>query len=682
MDQRRSRQVVRGQQKKLKDSRKWRYVEVECKRDDNEERSAWTTPCNRKWNSFLRQADLRRRKVAVEGLIHALQHERPTLTFDWLEGEGVTAEERLIELRRWIAAQLRPVMAPPSTPLPAGCDPVEAHESDDDDDDDEQDHQKEYSDDGGDDDEDDDDNGESNEDDDQPSRNRKVKSKGEDLELEVQVATLRLVSALAVLCTCAHAHLLLGCPTTATPSAATATRAPRNPKGNPKGGKAVPGVMEVLHRVLTSDAGNAAKRTRLRAEAMYALAVVCFVLEDQAVALETCATLAGLYLGDVRQLAAKDNSDDDDDANDDDDDSDDEEDEEEAIEDDDGEDDDEDDDEFSIDDNLGALLVGSGKSEAEYAAALGTIAFLLSLVDSDNDVRAFIGSHKEALISLFFLADHQSSSRGSDVASSSRVRTHAATLLGVLYRLSRANDDGDSDGDGLDDDDEVEEVDEREMSFEGKRRFVELCEARARSGTSGRRTRGGPERKWARREASFFRALAAELRADDYRRRLHQAADADEREEAARCNEIVRRERHASRILTDLHSNEPHSFKIEGWRWDLTLGFLRKYFHQHFVHLFGGRPEFRRATKQFYESGERSWVWPQIYVRKVNRDTLKGRSTQTKRFRKEVDRNWTRGNRERYRGNGEYRYDLRQAEQRRGRAVEREWRMANERGLW
>lgn len=47
-----------------------------------------------------------------------------------------------------------------------------------------------------------------------------------------------------------------------------------------------------------------------------------------------------------------------------------------------------------------------------------------------------------------------------------------------------------------------------------------------------------------------------------------------------------------------------------------------------------------------------------------------------------MDRNWTRGNRERYRGNGEYRYDLRQAEQRRGRAVEREWRMANERGLW
>jgi hypothetical protein len=63
MDQRRSRQVVRGQQKKLKDARKWRYVEVECKRDDNEERSAWTTPCSRKWNSFLRQADLRRRKV-------------------------------------------------------------------------------------------------------------------------------------------------------------------------------------------------------------------------------------------------------------------------------------------------------------------------------------------------------------------------------------------------------------------------------------------------------------------------------------------------------------------------------------------------------------------------------------------------------------------------------------------
>jgi hypothetical protein len=48
-----------------------------------------------------------------------------------------------------------------------------------------------------------------------------------------------------------------------------------------------------------------------------------------------------------------------------------------------------------------------------------------------------------------------------------------------------------------------------------------------------------------------------------------------------------------------------------------------------------------------------------------------------------VDRNWTRDNRESYRGNGEYRYgQQQQAEQRRGRSVEREWRLANERGLW
>ncbi len=46
-----------------------------------------------------------------------------------------------------------------------------------------------------------------------------------------------------------------------------------------------------------------------------------------------------------------------------------------------------------------------------------------------------------------------------------------------------------------------------------------------------------------------------------------------------------------------------------------------------------GRLEFARATKLFPETSARpvTFCSPQIYVRKVNQDTLKGRSTQTKR---------------------------------------------------
>jgi hypothetical protein len=33
----------------------------------------------------------------------------------------------------------------------------------------------------------------------------------------------------------------------------------------------------------------------------------------------------------------------------------------------------------------------------------------------------------------------------------------------------------------------------------------------------------------------------------------------------------------------------PHTFKFEGWRWEITLAFLRSYFHKQFIGLFTAR---------------------------------------------------------------------------------------------
>jgi hypothetical protein len=633
-------------------------------------------------------------QAAVEGLIDVLLREEPVQRLNmwtqevtppvmthpiydrWLASDGVEADERVCDLRRWIAAQLRPVMAPPSPPQPTAVSPQPQEplpQPADDDQDDEDDGDEVECDDDEESREDDEEEKEESEPDDTTSKdeeadqrhgqeNKRGAKKGsakrrDDPEWQVQMAALRLASALMVLCTDEHAHVLLdssattaGSSSSSPGSAARSHSSSGSKRTSNKSGsgaahaEAAAGMLDVLHRVLAFPAARNSehahdpelefKRSRLRVEAMNSLAVACFVVDDAKLTRDTCATIAKLYLDDIRPPhAVEDRHLWDADADDEDDESDDDGDEADA-----GADEDDEDEEDSSDDSTGAesddgsydgvseqaasaKQDGLKRRDAECAAALNVLVFLLGLDESDDEVRKFIASHTEALISLFF-AKNSSDIVGSSLhthtpphthertrtrtrthtttqlasvsladcflphtrSGSSKVRMNAARLLAILYRASATDDenddtDEDDDDDGEDDEPETDDGEEvGEMSREGRRRFLALCQTRAANrGATGRRTRGRVARKSERREAAFFRDLWADLHAHDYRR-THASMNADARAEAALSNERVRRERYAVMSRTEV--------KIEGWRWDVRLEFLRQYFHQYFTGLF------------------------------------------------------------------------------------------------
>jgi hypothetical protein len=391
----------------------------------------------------------------------------------WLASDGVEADERVCDLRRWIAAQLRPVMAPPPPPPATAVSPQpqpqEPHAEDDQDDQDDDaaddgdevecDDEEESREDGEEDEESEPDDTTS-EDEEADQRHGQESKRGakkgsakrkDDPEWQVQMAALRLASALMVLCTDEHAHVLLDSSAT-TASSSSPGSAARSHSGSKrtssKSGsgaahaEAAAGMLDVLHRVLAFPAARNSehahdpelefKRSRLRTEAMNSLAVACFVVDDAKLTRDTCATIAKLYLDDIRPPHAVEDrhlwdADDEDDGD-------------EADAD---ADEDDDDDEDSSDDSTGAesddesddgvseqaaaaKQDGLKRRDAECAAALNVLVFLLGLDESDDEVRKFIASHTEALISLFF-AKNSSDIVGPSLHTHHRTRTHART---------------------------------------------------------------------------------------------------------------------------------------------------------------------------------------------------------------------------------------------------------------
>lgn len=310
-------------------------------------------------------------------------------TLAWLESEGATAEDRLLALRRWIVRKLRPVMAPPA----AVTRPFEEPEED-----------------------------KEEEEDKRPGANSKTHNRERFQGWRLQVAALRLTSALVVLCTNSHAHLLLDEP-------GLKERKTRKAAKQRLSSESDLSLLEVVHRVLiNTPAGEASdgSASHLRREAMRTLAVVSMVLEDTRLGLEACGRLARLYLVEWPEPATvdrrlwdtadtADNSDEesDDTGNQSDDDKcdiddgeeeDEEENDEHGDENEDEDDDDDDDHKEGDEDEVGGRDAAPWRGprhsfRAERAEALSTIAFLLSLVDADAQVMAFIARHKESLIS-------------------------------------------------------------------------------------------------------------------------------------------------------------------------------------------------------------------------------------------------------------------------------------------
>ncbi|ELR17089.1 uncharacterized protein ACA1_057220 [Acanthamoeba castellanii str. Neff] len=340
---------------------------------------------------------------------------RKPRTLAWLESEGATAGDRLLALRRWIVSKLRPVMAPPAAVARVFEEPKEDKEEDE-----------------------------------RSGAKQRVGGKKRNRERflgwRLQVAALRLTSALVVLCTNAHAHLLLDEPGPHRKTRKAAKQRLSSESDLP--------LLAVVHRVLINHAADSQQwageasdgpASHLRREAMRTLAVVSMVLEDTRLGLETCDRLARLYLvewpepatvdrrlwdtadGSESNSDSVDNRDEESDdtgnqSDDDDNESDgniDDGEEEDYVEDenededededhDDDDDDDDDDDKEGDEDEVGGRDAApwrgtrhrfTATANAERAEALSTIAFLLSLVDADEQVLAFIARHKETLIS-------------------------------------------------------------------------------------------------------------------------------------------------------------------------------------------------------------------------------------------------------------------------------------------
>ncbi|ELR17088.1 uncharacterized protein ACA1_057210 [Acanthamoeba castellanii str. Neff] len=241
------------------------------------------------------------------------------------------------------------------------------------------------------------------------------------------------------------------------------------------------------------------------------------------------------------------------------------------------------------------------------------------------------------------------------------------------------------------------------MSHEERRRFAAVCREKRRSGTAGRRTRGKVGRKWDRKEAQYFRSLYADLRACDLRRRrARRDGDLEDEVESARADhERLRRDRQGGHLMADhwrqwhfgwtpsqMHyplpaSRDvplPHTFKFEGWRWEITLAFLRSYFHKQFIGLFTARTP-ARSTKLLPIDAETNdnLLYMTFKVMKVNKATLKGKSTQTKQYRRSVEKNYVRAHR--YRGNGRWLHGCYPGEGG-ARTIAREWLQAHKHDNW
>lgn len=146
-----------------------------------------------------------------------------------------------------------------------------------------------------------------------------------------------------------------------------------------------------------------------------------------------------------------------------------------------------------------------------------------------------------------------------------KLHIESANILAVLYRLSIKDDESDQEEDADDDENPL-------MPLKTRLRFLTVCKARARTGSSGARTRCVLQRKCERKEAAHFRALRADL--------LAYTDPTDE--------ELSSRQKYL--LLDRGRLSSTAAFRDESWRWEPTLRFLRRYFPQHFADFFSVRP--------------------------------------------------------------------------------------------
>lgn len=326
-------------------------------------------------------------------------------TLNYLENGDATAEERLLELRRWIVTQLRPVTENrPLSPLQWHDESVHTDEGD------ASEECDELGEVGDTDSESDQGECENNHDTMRPSGNKRLQrgKRRQEIEWELRYAVLRLTSALVVLCEAEYMNVFLG---------------DLHDRKGCHGRKTTSGpntMIDVLHRVVAFGNHTRAStialghqelqlRSKLRMEAMQTLAIVCLMSEDPKLCLEVCNFLSQRYFtsfeekfgqrqDEYRDLWER-NVDDS-------------EDEEEDSTNEDGSNDseaeekdydsDQDDSEQDSEEELTHRCRVPDVEDGEYAMALNVCSFLFSVIKDATEVTAFIRKHQEALVSMLF----------------------------------------------------------------------------------------------------------------------------------------------------------------------------------------------------------------------------------------------------------------------------------------
>jgi hypothetical protein len=373
---------------------------------------------------------------------------------EWLATQEVTAAERLAQLVRWAQARLKPVISErrsaadgPTPPQAAkeensaGKSNQQQEERDGGDEDADEDEAESESESGGNEDEDEafaiekemektatkkkkNNPTKGKVDNNSPAKKAKKERTRIGTESALQAKALRLLSALALTCG-KDAHLLAHFDRS-TEAARPNRRGtcklakPRQQQckkaavGNEVSGEASCALIDLLQRIVVTakqrpkprdeevemvDEDEEQRRGGLRVEAAMTMAVVCFIMEDPAMALEACRFLADCYLplertvtaSQVKQAWGELDSESESDSDSDDDSGSNEEDEK-----DDSYDEEDEEDEGVEDEELGSVQL-----TYEQSYALHAITFLLTFAD-DADVRQFIAEHRRSLTSLLF----------------------------------------------------------------------------------------------------------------------------------------------------------------------------------------------------------------------------------------------------------------------------------------
>ncbi|ELR17783.1 uncharacterized protein ACA1_066040 [Acanthamoeba castellanii str. Neff] len=558
---------------------------------------------------------------------------------------------------------------------------------------------------------------------------RKKNRRRETVEWEVQVRAIRLVAALGVLCgqRLPQSFIAGGQPAplaTPQPAAGWTPQSTASLKGSRGGrgsrrrrqgwgvgadsdgrGDNEDTLGEVLMRVILTvnntnysdedEVGEEGERdeewrkrtSALRVEAMKALAVLCFIIDDARVTSEVCRFLAECYLRrdcerrpDVDALWAGYGPHDDSDSGEESDRSD--------ISDDDEDSEDEAEEERGRSENETENESEGGESESEregrnrrtwrdqrwersrrpdiesseLAEALRVWTFLVSRLPQDGLVCKLVGPHKRTLVELTLLNDPDTTS--------SDVRVNAATLLSVLASISASGDAGEEE------ESSEHSLDSGVMTMDDRRRLLALCMSKSRA-RAGKRVRERQRRSSEKRERAAFRRLAAQLAdcldaagastATSRKAKRDESGCEDhfhrQKLRASGCGSLASTGAPVARTLETHIAFKTHSWsasyyfaierigpfserpvhmaQLRGWRWPHVVGFLQRYFGSRFWPMLKTHPQVREASRLFEPSGaspDPRWRG-QLCPCKVNTATFKGHKAQTKRYRRQTKRN-------------------------------------------